>query len=74
MALTGLLQNYAVLNLIDKRLFEKNRAIQLDAVKSIQNFGSKYEQRYKLVDTMLQRMFKVLLIFYKINEKLSTDY
>lgn len=43
-----------------KRLFEQNRAIQLDAVKSIQKFGTKYEQRYKLVDTMLQRLFLVV--------------
>ena len=44
----------------DKNLFEKNRAVQLDAVKSIQKFGYKYEQRYKLVDTMLQRLFQVI--------------
>ncbi|KAL5011765.1 hypothetical protein ScPMuIL_010316 [Solemya velum] len=42
-----------------RRLFESNRAIQLEAVKSIQEFGD-YAQRYKLLTVMLDQLFKVL--------------
>lgn len=45
------------LNLQDKRLFDQHRKIQLDAVKSLQEYGD-YSQRYKLVDMMIQQLFK----------------
>ncbi|XP_048775826.1 coiled-coil domain-containing protein 134-like isoform X2 [Ostrea edulis] len=42
-----------------KKLFEEHRAIQLEAVKSIQNFGD-YKQRFKLVEMTLQKLFTVV--------------
>ncbi|XP_061163698.1 coiled-coil domain-containing protein 134-like [Saccostrea echinata] len=42
-----------------KKLFQEHRALQLEAVKSIQNFGE-YKQRYKLVELTLQKLFTVI--------------
>ena len=43
----------------DIRLFKQHRATQLDAVKSIQKFSGSYEKQYKLVETIVQQLFKV---------------
>lgn len=42
-----------------KKLFQEHRAIQLEAVKSIQNYGE-YKQRHQLVKMTLEKLFKVI--------------
>lgn len=42
------------------KLFDHQRAIQIDAVKSLQKSRLKYEQKYKLIETMLRDLFHVL--------------
>lgn len=42
-----------------RRMFEKHRVMQLDAVKSIQTFGD-HAQRHQLVKIMIQQLFRVL--------------
>ncbi|KAJ8298158.1 hypothetical protein KUTeg_024689, partial [Tegillarca granosa] len=43
----------------NRKLFEENRKIQIEAVKSLQQFGDN-TQRYKLVDMMLKQLMSVL--------------
>ncbi|KAL4229935.1 hypothetical protein ACF0H5_010326 [Mactra antiquata] len=42
------------------KLFEHNRAIQIDAVKSLQKSKMKHEQKYRLTQMMVTDLFKVL--------------
>lgn len=42
------------------KLFEHQRAIQIDAVKSLQKSSMKYDRKYKLIETMLRDLFNVL--------------
>nr|XP_022328175.1 coiled-coil domain-containing protein 134-like [Crassostrea virginica] len=42
-----------------KKLFQEHRGIQMEAVKSIQNYGE-YKQRYQLVEMTLQKLFTVI--------------
>lgn len=42
------------------KLFEHQRAIQLDAVKSLQKSKLKHDQKYKLTEKMVSDIFKVL--------------
>ncbi|XP_064610209.1 coiled-coil domain-containing protein 134-like [Liolophura sinensis] len=41
------------------KVFEQNRAVQLEAVKNMQAYG-KYEQRYQLADIVIKQLMKVL--------------
>ncbi|XP_052792863.1 coiled-coil domain-containing protein 134-like [Mya arenaria] len=41
-------------------LFEQNRAIQVDAVKSIVKSNLKYENKYKLTKAMIEQIFQVI--------------
>ncbi|XP_060595746.1 coiled-coil domain-containing protein 134-like isoform X2 [Ruditapes philippinarum] len=44
----------------DVKLFEHQRAIQLDAIKSLQKSNMKYDHKYKLTETMVKDIFRVL--------------
>ncbi|XP_053399201.1 coiled-coil domain-containing protein 134-like [Mercenaria mercenaria] len=44
----------------DVKLFEHQRAIQLDAVKSMQKSKMKHDHKYKLTETMVNDIFRVL--------------
>jgi hypothetical protein len=46
------------------KLFEHQRAIQLDAIKSLQKSNMKYDHKYKLTETMVKDIFRVRLIGY----------
>lgn len=54
-----------------KSLFRRKRAEQVDAVKTILNFG-RYEKQYKMISVMLQKMFDVISSAKTIIE--SSDY
>ena len=48
----------------DQKLFEHNRAIQIEAVKKIVTANLKYDRKYQLIKAMLENIFSVILQNY----------